>query len=60
MFWRMDIKKIYVFYGNPNTDTVGVWAEYDDTWSDGTPVATTTARIAYSHAGAPDAQATAV
>jgi len=41
MFWRMDIKKIYVFYGNPNTDTVGVWAEYDDTWSDGTPVATT-------------------
>jgi Putative zinc-finger/Bacterial Ig-like domain len=43
MFWRRDIKKIYVFYGNPNTDTVGVWAEYDDTWVDGTPVATTTA-----------------
>ena len=45
MFWRKDIKKIYVFYGNPNTDTVGVWAEYDDTWNDGTPVATTTAHV---------------
>ena len=57
MFWRMDIKKIYVFDGNPNTDTVGVWAEYDDTWSDGTAVATTTPGMP---TGTPYVQATVV
>ena len=40
MFWRQDIKKIYVFFGNPNTDSVGLWAEYDDTWVDGEPLPT--------------------
>jgi hypothetical protein len=34
-----------VFYGNPNTDTVGVWAEYDDTWVDGTPEAAGSATV---------------
>jgi hypothetical protein len=38
MFWRQDTKKIYVFFGNPNTDTVGTWLEYDDTWVDGEPM----------------------
>ncbi|HST04335.1 MAG TPA: zf-HC2 domain-containing protein [Chloroflexia bacterium] len=54
MFWRKDIKKIYVFYGNPNTDTVGVWAEYDDTWDDGTPVATTTAHATSTSTATPE------
>ena len=40
MFWRQDIKKIYVFFGNPNTDTVGTWIEYEDTWVDGEPMPT--------------------
>lgn len=37
MFWRADTKKIYVFFGNPNLDTLGTWAEYNDTWVEGTP-----------------------
>ncbi len=40
MFWRQDTKKIYVFFGNPNTDTSGTWVEYDDTWVDGEPMPT--------------------
>lgn len=40
MFWRADIKKIYVFFGNPNTDMIGTWAEYDDTWVEGEPLPT--------------------
>ncbi|MEO5952282.1 MAG: zf-HC2 domain-containing protein, partial [Chloroflexia bacterium] len=40
MFWRGDTKKIYVFFGNPNQDTLGTWAEYDDTWAEGDPLPT--------------------
>ncbi|MGA7732191.1 MAG: zf-HC2 domain-containing protein [Chloroflexia bacterium] len=40
MFWRKDIKKIYVFFGNPNTDTIGTWIEYEDTWQEGEPMPT--------------------
>ena len=40
MFWRKDAKKIYVFFGNPNTDTIGTWIEYEDTWQDGEPMPT--------------------
>jgi hypothetical protein len=31
MFWRGDLRKIYVFIGGPN-DSVGTWQVYDDTW----------------------------
>jgi hypothetical protein len=40
MFWRKDAKKIYVFFGNPNTDTIGTWIEYEDTWQEGEPMPT--------------------
>jgi hypothetical protein len=43
MFWRQDIKKIYVFYGDPNTDLTGTWQEYDDTWQEGEPLPKATA-----------------
>jgi hypothetical protein len=41
MFWRGDIRTIYVFIGNP-TDQYGVWKEYSDTWHDGDPITQTT------------------
>jgi hypothetical protein len=37
MFWRGDLKKIYVFVGSP-TDMYGTWYEFDDTWQEGEPM----------------------
>jgi hypothetical protein len=34
MFWRGDLRKIYVFVGGPN-DSIGTWRVYDDTWVEG-------------------------
>jgi hypothetical protein len=34
MFWRGDLRRIYVFIGGPN-DTVGTWQIYDDMWVEG-------------------------
>ncbi|HET9493844.1 MAG TPA: zf-HC2 domain-containing protein [Chloroflexia bacterium] len=34
MFWRGDLRRIYVFIGGPN-DTIGTWREYEDTWVEG-------------------------